>query len=145
VKKGCCILVAEDDDNDVAFLQRAFAKAEIDNPLYFVPDGQAAMDYLAGSGTYADRSQYPLPGLLLLDLKMPRKTGMDVLKWLRGQEAFLCLPIIMFSSSTHPAEIENAYRNGVNAFVTKPSGMPERTELARMIKGFWLTFNESAT
>ena len=145
MKKNHCILVAEDDENDITFLQRAFARAEISNPLYFVPDGQAAIDYLSGTGTYSDRTQYPLPGLLLLDLKMPRKTGMDVLKWLRSQEALRCLPAIMFSSSTHPAEIENAYRNGANAFVTKPSGMPERIELARMIKGFWLTFNESSS
>jgi CheY-like chemotaxis protein len=143
MKKACCILVAEDDENDVTFLRRAFAKAEIANPLHLVPDGQAAMDYLAGAGTYSDRSQYPLPGLLILDLKMPRKTGMDVLIWLRGQEKFRCLPTIMFSSSTHPAEIETAYRSGANAFVTKPAGMPERIELAGMIKGFWLTFNET--
>jgi CheY-like chemotaxis protein len=142
VKRDRCILVAEDDENDVTFLQRAFAQAEVRNPLHFVPDGQAAIDYLSGTGAYSDRNQHPLPGLVLLDLKMPRKTGMDVLKWVRGQEAFRCLPTIIFSSSTHPDEIETAYRNGVNAFVTKPSGMPERTELARMIKGFWLTFNE---
>jgi CheY-like chemotaxis protein len=142
MKKECCILVAEDDENDVTFLQRAFAKAEIRNPLYFVPDGQTAIDYLSGAGTYSDRIQYPLPGLLILDLKMPHKTGMDVLKWLRSRETLRCLPAIMLSSSTHPAEIEAAYRNGANAFVTKPSGIPERAELARMIKGFWLTFNE---
>jgi CheY-like chemotaxis protein len=137
-----CILLAEDDENDVIFLRRAFAKAEITNPLHVAPDGQVAIDYLAGTGPYADRDAYPLPGLLMLDLKMPRKTGMDVLLWLRAEQRNWSVPVIMFSSSVHPAEIRAAYEAGANAFVTKPSGSPERMELARMIKGFWLEFNQ---
>lgn len=137
-----CILVAEDDENDVIFLRRAFAKAEIANPLHVAPDGQAAIDYLSGAGPYADRDAYPLPGLLLLDLKMPRKTGMDVLLWLRAEMRMWSIPVIMFSSSVHPAEIRTAYEAGANAFVTKPSGSPERIEFAKTIKGFWLDFNQ---
>lgn len=142
MKKASCVLLAEDDENDVAFLKRAFAQADIVHSLHVVPDGQAAVDYLSGSGSFSDRHQFPLPGLLLLDLKMPHKTGMEVLEWIRTQRNLRSLPVIMFSSSVHPAEIEAAYQRGANAFVTKPSGSPERTELARMIKGFWLTFNQ---
>jgi len=137
-----CILVAEDDENDVMFLRRAFAKAEITNPLHIAPDGQAAIDYLAGNGPYADRDAHPMPGLIMLDLKMPRKNGMDVLLWLRGEQRNWTVPVIMFSSSVHPAEIRAAYEGGANAFVSKPSGSPERTELATLIKGFWLGFNQ---
>ncbi len=129
------VLMAEDDENDVVFLQRAFAQAEISIPCGSSRTARPPSDYLSGAD--------PLPCLFMLDLKLPRKTGMEVLQWVRGQEKLHVLPVIMFSSSVHPAEMEAAYRFGANAFVTKPSGSPERTELARMIKGFWLTFNRT--
>jgi CheY-like chemotaxis protein len=137
-----CVLMADDDENDVAFLQRAFRQAEVRNPLQVVPDGQAAVDYLSGAGKFADRNQYPLPCLILLDLKMPRKTGLEVLEWLQTQPTFRTYPVIVLSSSVYPSDIEGAYQKGANAFVTKPSGAPERTELVRMINGFWLNFNQ---
>jgi CheY-like chemotaxis protein len=142
MRKDVPILVAEDDEYDVDFLRRAFTEAGISNQLHAVEDGQVAIDYLSGTGQFADRIQFPLPGLLLLDLKMPRKTGLEVLAWMRSQQKFCGLPVIMLSSTVHPLEIAEAYQRGVNAFVTKPVGTPERTELARMIKGFWLTFTE---
>ncbi len=142
MKAERCVLVADDDGNDIFFLERAFALAEIRNPLRVVQDGQLAIEYLSGTGKFSGCAQRPLPCLLMLDLKMPRKTGMEVLEWVRSQEEFCSLPIIMLSSSVHPFEIKTAYQKGANAFVTKPSGMPERTDLARMIKGFWLTFNQ---
>jgi CheY-like chemotaxis protein len=143
VSKERFVLLAEDDENDVTFARRSFAQAEISAPLHVVEDGQEVIDFLSGTGKYSDRDRHALPSLLMLDLKMPRKTGMEVLKWIREQERLRGLPIIIFSSSVHPAEIEAAYRIGANAFVVKPSGAPERTELARMIKGFWLTFNQT--
>ena len=136
--KSKCVLVAEDDENDVLFLQRAFRKAEITTPLQVAHDGQDAIDYLAGAGRYTDREQYPLPCLVMLDLKMPRKNGMETLQWIRGQETLQALPVIMFSSSLHPEEIEKAYRLGASAFLTKPSGVAERVELAKRIKCSWL-------
>jgi len=142
MKKDRSVLLAEDDENDVSFLKRAFGHAEITNPLHVASDGQVAIDYLSGAGEFSDRNAYPLPGLLLLDLKMPRKTGMDVLRWIRSQANLRSLPVIMLTSSVHPQEIAAAYETGANAFVTKPSGTPERTELARLIKGFWLSFNQ---
>jgi CheY-like chemotaxis protein len=142
MKKDVTILVADDDDYDIQFLRRALAQAEVSNPLQVAQDGQVAIDYLSGTGPFADRHQFPLPSLLLLDLKMPRRTGLEVLTWIRSQDRFRGLPVIMLSSTVHPAEITEAYQRGVNAFVTKPTGTPERTELVRMIKGFWLTFTE---
>jgi CheY-like chemotaxis protein len=125
MKKDVTILLAEDDEYDIEFLRRAFDQAEVSNPLQVAPDGQVAIDYLSGTGSFADRNRFPLPSLLLLDLKMPRRTGLEVLTWIRDQEQFDGLPIIMLSSTVHPVEIAKAYQRGVNAFVTKPTEPPK--------------------
>jgi|SRR6267378_485995 len=136
------ILLAEDDENDVLLLKHAFNGAQVQNPLYTTRDGEETIDYLSGTGVFADRNEYPLPTLLILDLKMPKRTGMDVLQWLRKQPVLNCLPVVILSSSGHRHDIERAYRLGANAFVVKPSSNEERGELARYIKGFWLQFNQ---
>src|SRR5260221_9284886 len=94
------ILLAEDDENDVYFVKRALNWADIHNPIQVERDGQEAIDYLSGAGDYADRKRFPLPKLALLDIKMPRKTGFDVLQWLRSQEdeGLHRLPVIIMSS-----------------------------------------------
>jgi CheY-like chemotaxis protein len=143
MNKDGLILVAEDDEYDVEFLRRAFAEAGLHNPVHTAPDGQFAIDYLSGAGEFADRVRFPLPCLVLLDLKMPRKTGLEVATWIRNQPQYCGLPVIMLSSSVNPTEVVEAYQRGVNAFVAKPMGTPERTDFARMIKGFWLTFVEA--
>jgi CheY-like chemotaxis protein len=141
VKDSFSILLAEDDPNDVFFLKRAFKEAGIEHPLHVAIDGQAAMDYLSGANGFSDRKRYPMPGLLILDLKMPRRTGMDVLRWLRSQPVLDCLPVIILSSSAQRYDVERAYKLGVNAFVVKPGDLEQRANLARYIKGFWLQFN----
>jgi CheY-like chemotaxis protein len=141
--KEYCILQVEDDPNDVFFLEHAFRAAGITLPLQVVNDGQEAIDYLSGEGKFADRDQYPLPRLMLLDLKMPRKSGLEVLQWMREHPALQCLPVVVFSSSYQPADIDRAYQLGANSFVVKPSCLEKRVELARSIKSFWLLYNES--
>jgi CheY-like chemotaxis protein len=136
------ILLADDDENDVFLFQRAARDAGIRHPLSIVRDGQEVIDYLAGHAPFADRAQYPFPCLIILDIKMPRKTGLEVLEWLSGQPALRNLPVMMFSSSTRADDIERAYALGANAFVVKPSSLERRAELARLIKGFWLDFNQ---
>src|ERR1041385_1639055 len=123
MNSSATLLIAEDDENDLFFLQRAFEAANVKNPIRIVRDGQEAIDYLSGIGTFADRIQFPLPYLLMLDLKMPRKTGMDVLEWLSEQAELRCLPVVVFSSSANRKDIERAYELGANAFVVKPSSM----------------------
>ena len=135
-------LVAEDDENDVFFLQRAFHQAKIENPLHVVRDGQEAIEYLSGDGKYSDRTVYPLPHLFILDLKMPRKTGLDVLGWLNEQPELRCLPVLVLSSSAQRTDIERAYELGANGFVVKPASLEKRAELAKLIGAFWLDFNE---
>lgn len=136
------ILLVEDDQNDVLLLKSAFKRAEIQNPLFVARDGEEAMNYLSGSGHFSNRVEYPLPSLAIFDLKMPKVSGFDVLKWLRAQPALSCLPVVVFSTSNDPHDIEQAYRLGANAFVVKPSSNEARLLLSRYIKGFWLQFNE---
>jgi len=143
MKQIYCLLVAEDDENDVFFLKRALQQADVKNPLHVVHDGQEAIENLAGAGKFSDRAQYPLPSLLILDLKMPRKTGMEVLAWLNASPGLRNLPVVVFTSSAHRRDVEQAYHLGANAFVVKPSDNNRRTELDKVIKGFWLDFNEA--
>jgi len=120
------ILLAEDDENDVFLLKLAFEKAQIQNRLCVTRDGQEAIDWLTGAGEFSNRAEYPLPCLLILDLKMPRKSGMDVLRWLRQQTVLNCLPVVVLSSSAHRYDVERAYKLGANAFVVKPSTNDQR-------------------
>ena len=143
MKSNASLLVAEDDENDVFFLQRAFQQAKIGNPLHVVRDGQEAIDYLSGDGKFSNRTQYPLPHLFILDLKMPRKTGLEVLGWLHEQSELRCLPVLVLSSSAQRTDIERAYELGANGFVLKPASLEKRVELAKLIGAFWLDFNEA--
>ncbi len=143
MKTERAILLAEDDPNDVLLLQLAFKHAGVRNPLLNVGDGQEAIDYLSGSGEFSDRKRFPIPHLLILDLKMPRKTGIEVLAWLANSDVLRCLPTIMLTSSAYPGDIEKAYRLGVNGFVVKPLDPTQRAELARLIGSFWLNVNEA--
>src|SRR5215469_12804425 len=96
------VLLAEDEPNDIFLLQHAFQQAQLLNPLHSVTDGQEAIDFLSGSGEFSDRAQFPIPGLVILDVKMPRKSGLEVLAWLRRQKGICCLPTLILSSSAHP-------------------------------------------
>jgi CheY-like chemotaxis protein len=132
------VLYAEDDDNDVFLMKRAFRIAGLLNTLFVVSNGQHAIDYLAGTETYSDRLVYPLPSLVLLDLKMPLKSGFEVLSWIRS-EVGMGIPVLILTSSNQPADIHQAYGIGANGFLIKP-GKPD--ELLRMVKGmkqFWLS------
>jgi CheY-like chemotaxis protein len=134
------ILQVEDDPNDVFFLRRAFTNAGVDNPLRVVNDGREAIDYLKGAGKFADREQFPLPGLVFLDLKLPHVMGLEVLRWIR-QESGLSLVVVLLTASAEEADIASAYRLGANAFLVKPSELSQLMEMAKAIKDFWLTFN----
>src|SRR4051812_49319470 len=114
------ILVAEDETADAFFLKRAFAKAGVPTTLQFVRDGQEAIEYLAGEGEFANRLVHPLPHLLLLDLKMPRMDGFQVVGWVRQQPLLKRLPVIIFSSSDQEHDINRAYDLGANSYLVKP-------------------------
>ena len=134
------ILQVEDDPNDVFFLQKAMKKMGVTNPIQVAPDGQEAIDYLRGSGKFADRAKFPFPCLVLLDLKLPYVMGLEVLRWIREQPGMV-LPVIMFSASAEDADIAASYRLGANAFLRKPSEARQLDEIVKLIKDFWLTHN----
>jgi CheY-like chemotaxis protein len=134
------ILQIEDDPNDVFFLKHAMAKAGMVNPIQIVHDGREAIDYLKGVRKFADREQFPLPSLVLLDLKLPHVMGLDVLKWIR-QESGLSLVVVLLTASAEAADIASAYRLGANGFLVKPSEAHKLVDMAKAINDFWLTFN----
>jgi CheY-like chemotaxis protein len=139
---GTAILLVEDDANDVILIRRAFAKAEIKNPVYTVEDGDAAVAYLAGEGTYADRDDHPLPGVVLLDLKLPRRSGLEVLEWVRQSPTLRRLPIVVLTSSRESADVNRAYDLGANSYLVKPVGFDALTDLVRILQGYWVGWNE---
>src|SRR5258706_1479835 len=114
------ILLAEDNPDDVLLIRLAFEKAGFTNPIVVVEDGSQAIQYFDGEGPYADRARFPKPTLLLLDLKLPRATGFEVLGWIRQRPEWLCLPIIILTSSVHGSDMKQAYDLGANFFLTKP-------------------------
>lgn len=134
------ILQVDDDPNDIFLLQHAMKKAGVANPIQVARDGQRAIDYLKGAGKFANREEFPLPCLVLLDLKLPYVMGLDVLEWIRQQPG-MCLIVILLTASAEDADIETAYRLGANAFLTKPSTAGELEDMAKAIKDFWLTHN----
>ena len=138
MNKSGHILVAEDDPTDAYFFQRAFNRAGIQVTLHFVRDGQEVLDYLLGEGQFADRTTHPLPQLLLLDLKMPRMDGFDVLQWVRRQPRFISMQIVIFSSSEQARDINRAYGLGANWYLVKPHSLEELNALVGRFKKYWL-------
>jgi CheY-like chemotaxis protein len=135
------VLVAEDEPMDVFLLQRGFAESRIAISLHFVEDGQAAIDYLSGAGQYADRTAHPLPDLMLLDIKMPRLDGFEVLGWLRQQPGLKRLPVAMFSSCDLEKEVNRAYELGANSFLVKPQELTSMSDFVRRFEEYWLQLN----
>jgi CheY-like chemotaxis protein len=131
------ILLVEDDPNDVWLVKHAFQSAGISNPLRIVNDGQEAVDYLQGQGHFGDRSAFPLPKLVLLDLKMPRLNGFDVIGWMRRHYPWKLTPIIILSSSALPQDVNRAYELGANAYMVKPADFRALERLFRTIADFW--------
>ena len=134
------ILQVEDDENDVFFFQRAMKKAGADNPIQVATDGRQAIDYLQGTGKFSDRELFPLPSLVLLDLKLPHVMGLEVLRWIRQQPG-PAIPVVILSASGEWADISAAYQLGANAVLMKPSEAGKLDEMVRSIKDFWLTQN----
>lgn len=135
------LLMAEDNAMDAMLLERAVQRCGASFRVVQVENGEAAIDYLLGNGQFADRMQHPLPQLLLLDLKMPRKDGFAVLRWRRETPAFARVPVIVFSSSNLHDDISLAYALGANSYVVKTAA-PERLErFAKAMHEWWSEFN----
>jgi CheY-like chemotaxis protein len=135
------ILLVEDSDDDAFFIVRALKSFGLIAPLAHVADGQKAIEYLSGKGAYADRIRFPIPNLVLLDIKLPFISGFEVLRWLREEAALPRVPVVMFTSSCQGRDVEKAYALGANAYLVKPNHGEHYTELAGLIKRFWLDVN----
>lgn len=133
------ILIAEDEEIDVILLKRAFSLAGVRQAMKVVRDGQEALDYLA---SIADATGGALPVLFLLDINMPRCTGLEVLERLSAMPVKRRMPVVVFSSSNHPRDVEQAYRLGAHAYLVKPTSTSERNEMIRTIQAFWLKLNQ---
>ena len=136
------ILMAEDDPNDILLFQRACEWVKLMNPLHVVRDGEEAIDYLSGQGQFGDRERYPLPVLLLLDLKMPRKGGFDVLRWLRGQSGLKRLPAVILTSSSQISDVNQAYDLGANSYLVKRASLDQLAQVIQNLERYWLTLCE---
>jgi CheY-like chemotaxis protein len=141
-KTSGAILLVEDNEDDVFLMQRALKKAGIANPLFLAEDGQEAIDYLAGNGKYADRSTYPIPAIVFLDLKLPEIRGHDVLAWIRGEPHLRNVVVVVLTSSSEPQDLKESYRLGANSYVVKPPTAEQLLDMAKAFKWYWLEYNE---
>jgi len=132
------VLYVEDEENDVFIMQHVWKKAAIANALEVVTDGAQAIQYLSGKGKFADRVQHPMPFLVLLDLKLPKESGFNVLKWIRTQPAIHTLQVVVLTSSDHPEDIHRACSLGANAYLTKPPTRVRLQEMAESLRDFWI-------
>jgi CheY-like chemotaxis protein len=137
------ILLAEDNEDDVLLIRKSFKLAGVTNPVHVVRDGEQAIQYLAGEGPYAARDEFPLPAMLLLDLKMPRMDGFEVLWWVRTKEALSSLIVIVLTSSEDIGDVNKAYELGANSFLVKPMDFSNSAELSTLIKHYWLLRNKT--
>ncbi len=136
------ILLVEDEETDVKLIRRALKKGGVVNEVQVVRDGQQALDYFFGKGQYADRAQYPLPGLVLLDLKLPKVGGLEVLEQIKAIEQLKRIPIVVLTSSADSKDINRAYDLGANSYLVKPVEFAAFCEVAAKIKLYWLLLNE---
>jgi CheY-like chemotaxis protein len=132
------ILLVEDNEDDVFFMQRAIRACGIEHHVQVAEDGQVAIDYLSGTEQYKDRQKFPLPFLIFLDLKMPRRSGLDVLQWIRTQPHLKTMLVLILTTSREDSDVQRAYELGVNSFLVKPPGADQLKDLVALIKSYWL-------
>jgi CheY-like chemotaxis protein len=135
------ILVGEDNEDDVFLLKHALKKAQFANPVQFVADGEEVMAYLQGEGKFADRAQHPFPGLLLLDIKMPRLDGLEALALIRNDPRYKRLVVIVLTSSNREQDINRAFDLQVNSYLVKPARPEELLGVLEQIRAYWLGLN----
>jgi CheY-like chemotaxis protein len=131
-------LLVEDNPDHAMLLQRAFRKAKVLNPLQVVGTGEEAVQYLSGEGKYGDRTKFPMPKVVLLDLKMPGMDGFAVLKWIRQQAALTTMRVVVLTTSDEARDIDLAYKLGANSFLVKPSDFERFVEVTQALSGYWL-------
>ena len=128
------ILLVEDQENDALLIKRALEESGINDPIHTVRSGLEAMSYLSGDAPFHDRTRYPLPLLVLLDIRMPGPDGFEVLRWIRHNPEFSKLPVVMLTSSEAIQDADAAYRLGATSFFVKPFDFANKRELSEAVK-----------
>jgi CheY-like chemotaxis protein len=136
-KDSLVILMADDDEDDILLTQKALERGKLINPLYTVQDGEALLDYLNHRGDYADEEKAPRPGVILLDLNMPRKDGREALREIKSNPDFKEIPIVVFTTSKAEEDVYRSYKLGVNSFITKPVTFENLIEVMQMLGKYW--------
>jgi CheY-like chemotaxis protein len=131
------ILLAEDNEDDVFILRRALRQAEVKNPVQVAGDGQELADYLAGEGAFADRQKHPLPFLLLLDLKIPLQSGLEVLAWMRQQPNLQRIVVVVLTSSAEPRDLKTARELGARFYLVKPPKAETLSAIMAVLRAEW--------
>ena len=144
MNEASTILLVEDNPDDVELIQYAFDNAAVVNPLVVVTDGDDAVNYVSGSHSYADRDRYPQPALILFDLKLPRRSGFEVLRFIRGHEATQHTPVVVLTSSNQREDIGRAYSGGANSYLVKPVSREGLLDMVKSIEAYWLKINQVA-
>ena len=134
---GRAVLLVEDDPSDVLFIRRAWKQAGHAVPLMLVEDGEKAVAYLSGAGSYGDRKKFPFPGFVLLDLKIPLLSGLDVLAWIRKNPGMKDLPVAVLTSSEEPRDVARARELGVSDYFVKPTAYTGLLEIVRSLADKW--------
>lgn len=136
------ILLAEDEEDYVLLIKKAFEQAKILNPLHVVSTGSEMMGYLKGDGKYSNRDEYPLPDLLLLDIKLPGFSGLEILGWIRSHPGLSGLRVVILTSSEDVKDVNDAYRLGANSFLMKPYDFSDLVFLAKTLQTYWLQLSK---
>ena len=142
--KSKIILLVEDNPSDVGLTQRALAKSHVANELVVAEDGQEALDYLFGAGAYAGREVTELPTLVLLDLKLPRVGGLEVLRQIRADQRTRRLPVVILTTSKEEQDVAQSYDLGANSYIRKPVDFTQFAQAVEQMGLYWLVLNESA-
>lgn len=135
------ILLVEDNRMDVELTLDAFREAKLFNPIHVASDGQQALDYLFGNAPFTDRESYPLPNLVLLDLKLPGIDGIEVLRRVKSAPNLKRIPVVVLTSSREEGDLALSYDHGANSYLVKPVSFDEFLVVVRQIEGYWLTLN----
>lgn len=139
------ILIADDDMDDCEMIRDAMKESRLLNDLYFVKDGEELMSYLHHQGKYEDRTKYPLPGLILLDLNMPRKDGREALKEIKSDENLRQIPVVVLTTSQAEEDVFRTYNLGVNSFITKPVAFEGLVQIMKDLGQYWFKIVELPT
>lgn len=137
------VLLVEDDPDDAFLLEDACRRLGHEGMLRVARDGEEAMAYLLGQGDHADRLRFPLPRVILLDMKLPRMTGLEVLEWRRDQPAMMRIPVVVLTASQSDADIARAYELGANSYLVKPVDSPSQLAMVKAVCEYWVDLNRT--